>query len=284
MAIADRVVRKVEELEALDRAARPLAAAAGRATQARRVKNALSGTWLGHPLHPMLTDVPIGGWIAAGVLDLAGGAQAARAARCLVGFGVLAAIPTAAAGLSDWSDTYGAEQRVGLVHAAGNVTALSLQVASYLARRRGRRGAGVMLSATGLGIMAGAGYLGGHLSFTRGVGVNHTAFQDGAADWTRVALLSELAPDKLVRVMAGGVPVLLVRRGEQVRALSATCGHAGGPLDEGELADGCVRCPRHGSMFRLSDGAVVRGPAVAGQPTWQVRIDGEQVQVRAGQP
>ncbi|MGH3231649.1 MAG: DUF2231 domain-containing protein, partial [Streptosporangiaceae bacterium] len=171
MAITDRVVGEVEGLEALDRPARPLAAAVGRATQTRRVKNALSGTWLGHPLHPLLTDVPIGGWVAAGVLDLAGGAQAARAARCLVGFGVLAALPTAAAGLSDWSDTYGAEQRVGLVHAAGNVTALSLQAASYLARRRGRRAAGVMLSAAGLGIMAGAAYLGGHLSFSRGVGV-----------------------------------------------------------------------------------------------------------------
>jgi nitrite reductase/ring-hydroxylating ferredoxin subunit/uncharacterized membrane protein len=282
MAITERVVREVEDLEALDRAARPLAAAAGRATQPRRVKNALSGTWLGHPLHPMLTDVPIGGWVAAGLLDLAGGAQAARAARCLVGFGVLAAVPTAAAGLSDWSDTYGAEQRVGLVHAAGNLTALSLQVASYLARRRGRRGAGVMLSAAGLGIMAGSAYLGGHLSFTRGVGVNHTAFQDNVADWTHVAMLSELAPDKLMRVMAAGVPVLLVRVGERVSALSATCVHAGGPLDEGELADGCVRCPWHGSMFRLSDGAAVRGPAAGGQPAWQVRVEGEQVQVRAG--
>ncbi|MGH3235100.1 MAG: DUF2231 domain-containing protein [Streptosporangiaceae bacterium] len=277
----ERVVRKVEGMEALDGPARPLAAAAGRATRPRRVKNALSGTWLGHPLHPLLTDVPIGSWVAAGVLDLAGGAQAGRAARRLVGFGVLAAVPTAAAGLSDWSDTYGAEQRVGLVHAAGNVAALSLQAASYLARRRGRPGAGAALSAAGLGIMAGAAYLGGHLSYTHGVGVNHTAFQEGVADWTGVALLSELAPDKLVRVMAGGVPVLLVRRGEQVRALSATCVHAGGPLDEGELVDGCVRCPWHGSIFRLADGTAVRGPAATGQPAWQVRIEGEQVQVRA---
>lgn len=282
MTITDRVVSEVEGLETLDRPARPLAAAAGRATQVRWVKNALSGTWLGHPLHPMLTDVPIGGWVAAGLLDLAGGAQAARAARYLVGLGVLAAVPTAAAGLSDWSDTYGPEQRVGLVHATGNLAALSLQTASYLARRRGRRGAGVMLSAAGLAVMTGAAYLGGHLSFRRGVGVSHTAFQDDVTDWSQVALLSELAPDKLVRVMARGVPVLLVRRGEQVRALSATCGHAGGPLDEGELAGGCVRCPWHGSIFRLSDGTVVRGPAAAAQPAWQVRIEGEQVQVRVG--
>lgn len=281
MDVVERIVSEVEGMEALDGPARPLAAVAGRATRARLVKNALSGTWLGHPLHPMLTDIPIGSWVAAGVLDVAGGAATGRAARCLVGFGVLAAVPTAAAGMSDWSDTYGGEQRVGLVHATGNLTALSLQAASYLARRRGRRGVGRALSAASLGIMVGAGYLGGHLSYIRGVGVNHTAFQEDAAGWTTVTMLSELAPDTLVRVMAGGVPVLLVRRGEQVRALSATCVHAGGPLDEGELADGCVRCPWHGSIFRLADGAAVRGPAATGQPAWQVRIEGEQVQVRA---
>jgi nitrite reductase/ring-hydroxylating ferredoxin subunit/uncharacterized membrane protein len=280
MEIVDRVVREVEGLEALDGPARPLAAAAGRATRPRPVKNALSGTWLGHPLHPVLTDVPIGSWVAAGLLDLAGGAQAGRAARCLIGFGVVAAVPTAAAGLSDWSETYGAEQRVGLVHAAGNLVALSLQAVSYLAHRRGRRGAGAALSAAGLAVMAGAAYLGGHLSFIRGVGVNHTAFQEDVADWTQVALLSDLAPGTLVRLMARSVPVLLVRQGEQVRALSATCVHAGGPLDEGELADGCVRCPWHGSTFRLADGTAVRGPAASGQPAWQVRIEGEQVQVR----
>jgi hypothetical protein len=117
---------------------------------------------------------------------------------------------------------------VGLVHAAGNLAALSLQAASYLSRRRGRPGAGAALSAAGLAIMAGAGYLGGHLSYTRGMGVDHTALQEDVHGWTRVALLSELAPDTLGRVLAGGVPVLLVRRGEQVRALSATCVHAGG--------------------------------------------------------
>lgn len=147
----EQVVRKVEGLEALDGPARPLAAAAGRATRARPVKNALSGTWLGHPLHPMLTDVPIGSWVAAGLLDLAGGAQADRAARYLVGFGVLAAVPTAAAGLSDWSDTYGAEQRVGLVHAAGNLAALSLQAASYLARQRAGRAPGPRSAPPGWG-------------------------------------------------------------------------------------------------------------------------------------
>ncbi|MGH9072331.1 MAG: Rieske (2Fe-2S) protein, partial [Acidimicrobiales bacterium] len=132
-----------------------------------------------------------------------------------------------------------------------------------------------------LGIMTAAGYLGGHLSFNRGVGVNHTAFEEAVAEWTDVAALAELASDKPVRVVAGGVPVVLVRQGgEQVYALSATCVHAGGPLDEGEVVDGCLRCPWHASAFRLSDGKVMRGPAPIDQPAWEVRVEGERVQVR----
>lgn len=281
MVALQRIVKGLEDLEVLDRLARPLAGAAGRLTRPTPVKNALSGTWLGHQLHPMLSDVPIGTWVAAGVLDLTGGAWGARAARRLVGLGVLAALPTAAAGASDWSDTYGPEQRVGLVHGLGNLTGTALQAASYLARRRDRRGTAVMLSATALGIMGAAGYLGGHLSFNRGVGVNHTAFDEAVTEWTDVAALAELDSDSPVRVVAGGVAVVLVRQGGgEVHALSATCVHAGGPLDEGEVIDGCLRCPWHASTFRLSDGKVMRGPAAIDQPAWQVRVEGERVQVR----
>jgi len=130
----------------------------------------LTGTWLGHQLHPMLTDVPIGSWVSAGVLDLTAGPAASRAAQRLVGFGVLAAIPTAASGASDWSESYGSEQRVGLVHALGNVGALSLQLASYVARRRGHRGLGIALGTVGTGLTAAAGYLGGTLTLDKGMG------------------------------------------------------------------------------------------------------------------
>ncbi|MGH9303002.1 MAG: Rieske 2Fe-2S domain-containing protein [Acidimicrobiales bacterium] len=277
------IVDEVKGLEALDGLARPLAGIAGKWTSSTPVKNFLSGTWLGHQLHPMLTDVPIGTWVAAGMLDFTGGRSSARAARRLVGLGVLAALPTAAAGASDWSETYGSEQRVGLVHALGNISATSLQAASYLARRRGRHFTGVMLSTAGLGLMTGASYLGGHLSWNGGVGVNHTAFEEGTTDWTEVTSLADLEVDKPVRVMAGKVPVMLVRRGDsEVLALSATCVHAGGPLDEGELIDGCVRCPWHGSMFRLTDGKVKRGPAAIDQPAWQARVEGDKVEVRFG--
>ena len=173
-----QLVKRVEDTEDLDRFSRPLADLAGRATRPDTVKNALSGTWLGHQLHPMLTDLPIGAWVMAAILDWTTGRSGATAARRLVGVGVLAALPAAATGASDWSETYAAEQRVGLIHALSNLTATALQSGSWLARRRGRRLTGMALTTAGLGITLGAAYLGGHLSFIRGVGVNHTAFDE----------------------------------------------------------------------------------------------------------
>jgi nitrite reductase/ring-hydroxylating ferredoxin subunit/uncharacterized membrane protein len=286
MGIGDRVgtaVRRIEATKALDRISEPLATAISRATRPAPVKNALSGTWLGHPLHPLLTDIPIGSWIAAALLDITGSGTGGRAARRLVGFGVLAAVPTAMAGASDWADTYGPEQRDGLIHALGNLTGVSLQAASYLARRRGNARAGTALSAGGLAMTTAAAYLGGHLTFVRGTGVNHTAFQEPTSEWTDVTALADLPQDQPVAAKVASVPVVLVRRDDEVYALSGTCVHAGGPLAEGSLADGLLRCPWHGSVFRLSDGNVVRGPATTAEPTWQVRVEEGRVQVRSAQ-
>ncbi len=113
-----------------------------------------------------------------------------------------------------------------------------------------------------------------------GVGVSHTAFEHPPADWTDVAAADALAESTPLRVDAGGTPVVVVRVGERVHALSATCVHAGGPLDEGEVVDGCLRCPWHASMFRLDDGRVVRGPAAVGQPAWEARVEAGRLQVR----
>ena len=281
MPAQQKIIERLEDSESIDRLARPLARTASRLTQPTPIKNSLSGTWLGHPLHPMLTDVPIGSWVAATALDVFGGRSGRNAARRLVGLGVLAAAPTAFAGWSDWSDTYGPEQRIGVVHALGNLSAVALQLASYLARRRGDHGRGRLLSLAGAGVMGGAAYLGGHLSYVRGIGVNHTAFEELPAEWTDVAAIAELAPDKPARVSAGGVPVVLVRHDDEVRALAATCVHAGGPLEEGQLVDGCLRCPWHGSMFELSSGKVVRGPATIPQPSLEVRLEEGRIQVRA---
>lgn len=284
MPLQQELVRRIEDLEELDGLSRPIAGFAGKATRSDTVKNALSGTWLGHQLHPMLTDLPIGAWVMASALDWTAPRSGAKAARRLIGLGILAAVPAAATGASDWSETYAAEQRIGLIHAMANSAGLLAQTASWLARRRGRRLTGMAYSTVGLGITLGAAYLGGHLSFIRGVGVNHTAFDDAVLEWTDVAAVAELAAGKPLRVNAGGVPVVLVQDGGGIAALSATCVHAGGPLDEGEVSEGCIRCPWHSSRFELSSGRVVRGPAASDQAAWLVRVEEGRVQVRSAIP
>ncbi len=280
-AIAE-LVDQIASADQLDRITAPLAKLVGRATQPAAVKNALSGTWLGHQLHPLLTDVTIGAWVTVPVVDLLGGRQGARVAQLLTGFGILSAVPTAASGLSDWSETYGPEQRIGLVHAVGNIVGLLLQSASYRTRSRGHRARGAALSVAGLGVASGAGYLGGHLVYALGVGVNHAAFEHPTSEWTDVGDSETLEESKPLRVDAAGTPVVVVKTSGRLFALSATCVHAGGPLDEGEIVDGCLKCPWHASMFRLDDGQVMRGPAAISQPVWQARIEDGRLQVRAG--
>ncbi|MFD7781263.1 Rieske 2Fe-2S domain-containing protein [Streptomyces sp. NPDC059753] len=277
-----KLTEEVEGLQALDGVSHKAAGWVARATHPDAIKNALSGTWLGHPLHPMLTDVPIGAWAMASILDVTAGRAGAASARRLVGIGLIATLPAAASGASDWSDTYGGTQRVGLVHAGCNVAASAVQAASWTARRRGRHELGMVLSGVGLGITACAAYLGGHLSLVRGVGVNHTAFQETVTEWTDVAAESALSDGEPLRVTADGVPVVLVRHDGSLFALSATCTHAGGPLDEGEvMADGCIRCPWHASVFRLKDGKVMRGPAAVDEPSWEAKTDGGRIYVRS---
>ncbi|UWF78699.1 Rieske 2Fe-2S domain-containing protein [Microbacterium neungamense] len=251
-------------------------------TRSTPVKNALSGSWLGHQLHPVLTDLPIGAWSSAVAIDLTCGEAGAPVARRLVGLGLLASAPTALSGAADWSDTYGRDKRVGFVHAASNETVSGLQAVSWLLRRRGHRGAGAALSLLALGVTLGSAYLGGHLSLARGIGVNHTAFQPRVTDWTDVAADADIAEGEMIRVEADGVPVLLARQDGSLNAISAVCSHAGGPLEEGSLdADGCVTCPWLGSRFFLEDGSVQRGPASVPQPRWKLRVEGGRVRVRS---
>ncbi|VXC11248.1 Ferredoxin, 2Fe-2S [Microbacterium sp. 8M] len=274
------LIRKIGKTRGLDPAAEKLSGWVDAATRSPAVKNALSGSWLGHQAHPMLTDLPIGAWGAATVLDLTGADPAAS--RRLVGLGILASAPTAAAGASDWSAMYGPAKRVGLIHAAANATASTLQITSWFVRRRGHHGAGAVLSLLGLGLTLGSSYLGGHLSLVRGTGVNHTAFQPTVRRWTDVGADAELAEGARTRVMVDDVPVLLMRISARLHAISAVCTHAGGPLDEGELgADGCITCPWHGSRFRVEDGAVRRGPASVPQPRWEAKVEDGRILLRS---
>ncbi|WP_461747167.1 Rieske (2Fe-2S) protein [Kocuria sp. U4B] len=279
--LLEDLVARVETWKALDQVAEPLARAVGRAVRPAPVRNVLSGTVIGHPLHPLLTDIPIGAWTMAAMLDVAGGPGAARAADLLVGAGAAAAVPTAVAGLNDWSDTQGADRRTGLVHATANSAALSLYAASLIARARGRRGAGKALALAGYGCVMGGGYLGGHLVFVRGVNVNRTAWRRGPRQWTDVLADADLAAGGHRVVPAGSVSVLLVRDATRIEALDSVCNHMGGPLGQGTIDGGCVTCPWHGSTFRLADGAVVRGPATVSQPGYETRVQDGRIQVRA---
>lgn len=282
--IAERGIEAIEGTESLEGISQAASGVVSKLTRNARVKNLLSGTWLGHPLHPVLSDLPIGAFSMASLLDVTAGEAGAAAAGRLVGVGLITTVPTAVSGASDWSGTYGPTRRVGLVHAALNSTATLIQAASLVARRRGRRGTGMALTALGLGVTATAAYLGGYLSFGRATGVDHTALQPTVAEWTDVAAAGDLREGRLLRVEADGVPVVVVKHRGATYALSATCTHAGGPLDEGEITDDdCVRCPWHGSVFRLDDGSVVRGPATAAEPRWEVKVEDERIHVRSAQ-
>jgi nitrite reductase/ring-hydroxylating ferredoxin subunit/uncharacterized membrane protein len=247
------------------------------------VKDTLSGTQLGHALHPFLTDLPIGTWTSAAVLDLVGGPDARPAAERLIATGILAAVPTAASGLNDWADTTPASdpvRRVGAVHAVANVTALALYTASFAARRRGRHGRGVALAFAGIGALTVGGHLGGHLSYAQAVGVDRTAFESGADEWTEVLDAAALGEGELRAAEADGRAVVLARVQGEVHALGDTCAHRGGSLSEGELVGDCVECPLHGSRFRLADGAVERGPSAYPQPVYDVRVQDGRIAVR----
>jgi nitrite reductase/ring-hydroxylating ferredoxin subunit/uncharacterized membrane protein len=277
----DAAADRIERATGLDAVADPVAEAANAVLSPRWLTNLLSGTPIGHPLHPLLVTVPIGAWSSSVVFDLVGDEDAAAA---LVGLGVLAALPTAVAGLSDWRHTSGAERRVGLVHALSNTVALTAYAASWIARRRGRRARGIALSLVGATAVGVGGWLGGHLSYALGVGVDTTVFQRGEVDWTYLVEEAEVVAGELHGADLAGVPVALLRSDDGIVVLADRCTHRGGPLHEGELADGCVVCPWHGSVFAL-DGSVVEGPATRPQAAYEVRVsDGKVYARRSGDP
>lgn len=283
------LVQRLAALSAVDGVARPLAKAVRETVKPGPLRDALSGRALGHSLHPLLTDVPIGTWTSASVLDLLGGRESEPAARRLIGVGIAAALPTAATGLLDWSDTEPADdevRRVGVMHALSNVAALAAYTASLAARRRGKTGRGRLLALAGAGALGVGGHLGGHLSYGKGVGVDTTVFGPSLDEWTDAGPVDDLPEGAAVCRRVGDVDVLLVRENGRVLALYDRCTHRGGALHEGIVADGCVTCPLHGSRFRLSDGSVERGPSGYPQPTFAVRDIGGRVELRAahGQP
>jgi nitrite reductase/ring-hydroxylating ferredoxin subunit/uncharacterized membrane protein len=255
----------------------------------RVLKNLMHGTTLlGHPLHPALTDVPIGAWtvgVLADWLYVTTGSVPAVAGDLALAIGLAAAILAALAGLTDHHDTDGFERRTATVHGLTMVSVVIIDAVSGIMRRTPelRLSAIVLASMAYLLALLGA-YIGGHLTFGSGTGINHNAFADGPADYVKVGRRDDFPEGEMRRVMADGLPVVIVRREGLLQAMGAVCAHAGGPLEEGKLERDVVTCPWHSSRFRFSDGKVVGGPATFDQPSLFVRERAGIVEVKLAHP
>lgn len=242
-----------------------------------RARGFLHGVWLGHPLHPVLTDLPIGSWTTALVLDLTGQKRAARAA---VGVGLAGALGAAVTGLHDWQHTHDDARRVGMVHGTLNTLALVLYGWSWWQRGRGHHLRGRLAALLGYPVIMASGFLGGSLVYRHRVGVDQTDSQLDPRHFTPVLAERELTDNRPHRVRAGDVEVVLVRADGRIHALENACPHLGGPLSQGWLRDGSITCPWHGSEFELRSGESLNGPAVAPAPCFQTRVRDGWIEVR----
>lgn len=253
------------------------------------VRNLLHGTWLGHPLHPVLTDVPVGAWTAALWLDAADflfpqpeGFRSASQ-KC-VAVGLVGAVGAAVTGLTDWQYTHDNARRSGLVHGSLNAVALGLYGRSWLDRRRRRHGRARLLSSLGYVVVQTTAYIGGDLVSRHRIGVDHADRGLEPRDYVAAMAEAELSEDQPVRVDVDGVRVVLVRTAGSVHALGEQCAHLGGPLSEGWIYRGSLVCPWHGSRYDLKTGRAVSGPSTAPQPCFQTRLRNGQVEVRRRPP
>jgi nitrite reductase/ring-hydroxylating ferredoxin subunit/uncharacterized membrane protein len=239
------------------------------------LRDLLNGRWLGHPLHPAATDIPIGALLVVVVLDLVGQGGAADVALVLTIVFMLAAAVT---GLADYADTDGTARERATVHATLMVVALVLLVVSAVLRAGAPadRTLPIALSIVGFLIVTASAYIGGDIVYVFGNMVSRHAFRGAGTKWIRLEVDGGLTPDTLpegqpAKAKLGINTLVLVRAGGVVHALHETCAHAGGPLSGGRVVDGCIECPWHQSRFRLVDGVAVQGPTVYDQPAYEIR-------------
>jgi nitrite reductase/ring-hydroxylating ferredoxin subunit/uncharacterized membrane protein len=258
----------------------------------RVAKDFLNGVWLGHPLHPVITDVPIGAWTMSEVFDLlsmaAGGDKALdSAADITLSAGALAAVAAAVTGIVDWSDVGGSHRRMGMAHALLNTVGLVLNVSSIGLRVSGSkpgRNMARVLSAAGYTSSALAAYVAGELVFNLGQGVNRNAWVDGPEKFTDITAVDDLPEGRMTHFDVDGEAVVVVSDEDGVHAFGGICSHYGCGLWEGELDDHTVTCQCHGSQFDIRDGSVLHGPATAPVPAYEVRTQDGRLQVRMERP
>jgi nitrite reductase/ring-hydroxylating ferredoxin subunit/uncharacterized membrane protein len=246
----------------------------------------VNGSWLGHPAHPVVVDIVVGGATVVFVFDVAallfGATDLDTASLIAVAVTALAALSALVTGLTDFKDTAkGDERNVAILHGLLNIVATIAYLASFAAHAGGAVDAGRWLSIVGVVILTGGAFVGGHLVFKYGYMVNRNAFAKGqrAKEYTPVLAVADLPEATPTKAMLGSTALVVVRRGDLVFALKGTCSHAGGPLAEGTLEGDTIICPWHGSAFRLPDGAVIHGPASTRQITYRACIADGQVEV-----
>ncbi|HYY55480.1 MAG TPA: Rieske 2Fe-2S domain-containing protein [Candidatus Dormibacteraeota bacterium] len=240
------------------------------------LKNFLHGTWLGHSLHAAITDVPIGAFTAAIILDIA---DVRPGADIAIAVGILGMLAAALAGWADYADTDVKPQRgYATVHQLLMLIALVLYVVS-LAMRLGSPAAAsralpIALSWIGYVIIAVAAYVGGEVVYGLGNMVDRHAFRSFGSKWQPLEL-PNVADNTPAKAKAGGQTLLVVRRGERVYGMHDVCAHAGCNLSEGKVVGDTIECPCHGSRYRLEDGHVLQGPSTFDQPVYEVRRAGD---------
>ena len=240
------------------------------------VRDLLNGRWLGHPLHAVLTDAPIGILFLVIVFDFFDMPEAAFWALAI---GILAMLAAALAGFADYADTDGRARERATLHSVLMLLALAVYLVS-LVLRSGKGldavdGAAAWLSVVGFLILAAGAFVGGDVAYVLGNMVNRHAFRGAGTKWIALEP-AEVEDGKIpegrpIKARLGSNQLVLVRQGESILALHDTCAHAGGPLNEGKVVDGVIECPWHFSRYRLADGHVVGGPSVYDQPAYEVR-------------
>ncbi|TWF95411.1 Rieske 2Fe-2S domain-containing protein [Saccharopolyspora dendranthemae] len=278
-----RLARRLTWLDPVEDKLQPLVRGALR--KAMPLRNFLDGTWLGAPLHPALTDIPVGAMTTALILDVAGSVSGSQrcgvAADGALSVAVLATLPAALTGTSDWRDLKGEPRRVASAHALLNASGLVLNIASLVGRVRGRRRYAKASAGAAFALTSIAAHIGGELSYGMGVRVNQDSAHAGPVEFTEVLADADLAPDEFKLLEVAGERVLLARsRTGDPLAIAAVCSHAGGPLEEGERDGDRVICPWHGSCFEMETGEVVHGPAVFAQPRYETRVRAGRIAIR----
>jgi len=289
------VEQSLKEISSLDSAAETVSRGIHNAVlkggePARMVADALHGKWLGHPLHPALTDLVVGAFAFGSLFNLAGGELNSKIARSLIAAGAITAVPTALAGAADFSTVTKRAMNSAAVHGLLNSTALVFYLMSLRNGNGERSASSRFWSTLGFGAMFVSAWLGGKMTYQYRVGVNKAERPDGPHEWTRVLSASELTERVAKRVeLLDGTSVVVYKQDGRVYAIGAVCAHEGGPLDEGEFfhkdPEGlCVECPWHQSVYAMEDGSVVHGPSTYEVAGYEAQIRDGQVEIRLAQP